>query len=185
MQELSESNSTLVEEVKWQKVLNSQFNDMIVKLKEENGIFKDISAAQTDDKSHKTERLQTFDTLKCEDDSTDDNFESSSELLLDTNIDETNSNVNNFDIDSSFNSRTGSKIEENCGLHIDCNIIGLTEKPEGTDSSSETEDITDCGNHSDSAADDIFLKIYQSCSHKEHNNNNSTDLKKDDVFRFN
>ncbi len=72
--ELKESNSTLVEEVKWQKALNSQLNDMIVKLKEENnvlkkllvkenGIFKDISAAQTDDKSHKTERLQTFDTL--------------------------------------------------------------------------------------------------------------------------
>jgi hypothetical protein len=49
---------------------------------------------------------------------------------LDTNIDETNSNVNDLDIDSSLNSRTGSKIEENCGLRIDCNIIGLTEKPE-------------------------------------------------------
>jgi uncharacterized protein YdcH (DUF465 family) len=72
--ELKETNSTLVEEVKWQKGLNSELNDMIVKLKEENnvlkkllvkenGIFKDISAAQTDDKSHKTERLQTFDTL--------------------------------------------------------------------------------------------------------------------------
>jgi hypothetical protein len=104
---------------------------------------------------------------------------------LDTNIDETNSNVNDLDIDSSLNSRTGSKIEENCGLRIDCNIIGLTEKPEDMDSSTETEDITDSGNHSDAAEDDILLEIYQSCSHKEHDNNNSADLKKYDIFSFN
>jgi hypothetical protein len=196
LSELKESNSTLVEEVKWQKGLNSELNEMVVKLKEENnvlkkllvkenGIFKGISAAQTDDKSDKTERLETLDTLEREDNSTDDNFESSSELLLDTSIDETNSNVNDLDIDSSLSSRTGSKIEENCGLHIDCNIIALTEKLEDTDSLTETEDITDSGNHSDAAADDILLEIYQSRSHKEHNNNNSTDLKKDDVFSFN
>ncbi len=40
-----------------------QENNVMKLLVNENGIFKDISAAQTDDKSHKTERLQTFDTL--------------------------------------------------------------------------------------------------------------------------
>jgi hypothetical protein len=77
LSELKESNSTLDEEVKWQKRRNTQFNEMIVKLKEENnvlkkllvkenGIFKDISAAQTHNNSHKTQSLETFDTLKCE-----------------------------------------------------------------------------------------------------------------------
>jgi FtsZ-binding cell division protein ZapB len=40
--ELKESNSTLVEEVKWQKGPNSQLNDMIVKLKQENNILKKV-----------------------------------------------------------------------------------------------------------------------------------------------
>ncbi len=59
LSELKESNSTLVEEVKWQKDLNSPLNDFIIKLNEENnllkklwvkenGILVDISAAQTD-----------------------------------------------------------------------------------------------------------------------------------------
>ncbi len=39
LKELKESNWTLVEEVKWQKGLNPQLNDMIVKLKEENKLL--------------------------------------------------------------------------------------------------------------------------------------------------
>jgi hypothetical protein len=52
-----------------------QENNVMKLLVNENGIFKDISAAQTDDKSHKTERLNS---LQCEDDSNDNNFESNS-----------------------------------------------------------------------------------------------------------
>lgn len=165
LNELKKNNTDLASEVKWQMSSNSELNQTIAKLNHENKVLKALA-------------LKNSSALKgimdCANNSGADRSETNAPVVPKCEpINDTVLGNNNKVKDSP----------------IESNINGMTaERNDETDSLTEIEDITDSGNHSDAATDDILLEINQNFSPKQENNENNIKDKiesKDGVFHFN
>ena len=110
-----------------------------------------------------------------------------------TGADKTDPSMASFDVksDSTDDSNSGSVVDNNsdesvskrktkCGTEY--NPKGITsERNDDSDSLTEIEDITDSGNHSDAATDDLLLEIYSNGSPKEENISKSVTEETKDV----
>ena len=165
LNDLKKANTGLVSEVKWQMSANTELNQTIAKLKHENDVLKKLA-------------LKDNDLLKD---------------IMDNSGTETNDPLIASDDSKSGSNTSDSKskpLTTHSGLNYSPNGIncGLNDD---SDSLTEIEDITDSGNHSDAATDDLLLEIYSNDSPKEENKsvlsdgNPKDNPEKETIFNWN
>ena len=154
LNELKKEKTVLASEVKWQMSTNAELNQTVAKLRHENKVLKKLA-------------LKDNALLK--------------DIMDSTGADRNDPIMSSFDIKSETtdDSNSGSVTENNSNqnesnakqMPNDFQTNGLTsERNDDSDSLTEIEDITDSGNHSDAATDDLLLEIY---SNGENNSNKS------------
>lgn len=168
LNDLKKTNAGLVSEVKWQMSANNELNQTIAKLKHENDVLKKLA-------------LKDNDLLK---DIMDSSATEKSDPLMNSDDSKSGSNTS----DNTSEDSDSKRLLTHSGLNYSPNGInsGLNDD---SDSLTEIEDITDSGNHSDAATDDLLLEIYSNESPKEENKSVSTDgkgnMEKETVFNWN
>ncbi|CAG2100117.1 unnamed protein product [Medioppia subpectinata] len=164
--ELNETKSTsaiLATEVKWQMSANKELNQTVAKLQHENQVLKQLAL-----KNH------SFLFM----DSKSKSAANGAHISTDASIDAKPELDANEPI-------SGSNVDNSCN-EINLTTLSLNDSPKGTsdrnedtDSSTEIEDITDSGNHSDAATDDLLLELCQTISPKGDSNAMNTNEKID------
>ncbi|XP_054163557.1 myb-like protein I [Oppia nitens] len=160
LKELKNQNVILASEVKWQMSANKELNQTVAKLEHENQVLKKLALKNNSflndiiNKSDSTTGATKDISIQLMDEP--NNNTNSSQSNNGSNFDEPSSSspVNSNGSDDKPESSKASAKQMN-------EITGNYERNEDTDSSTEIEDITDSGNHSDAATDDLLLEINQ------------------------
>ena len=177
MNDLKKQNAVLASEVKWQMSANNELNQNIVKLKHENKVLKKLALK---DNALLKDIMDTSYTSADKNDAPMASFDVKSDSTDDSNSGSV--------VDNNSGESVSKQMTNNCGTEYNSNGI-TSERNDDSDSLTEIEDITDSGNHSDAATDDLLLEIYSNDSPKEENIsksvNEETKEGKEGVFRWN